>query len=386
MFSNFTVHNTVKLIFGKGSIAKLSDNIKGYKKIMLTYGGGSIMQNGVYDQVKAALGDKNVVEFGGIEANPTYETLMKGVEIARAEKVDFLLAVGGGSVVDGTKFMSAAIPYTGNDAWNDIVIPRSKFTEVTPLGAVLTLPATGSEMNYYAVISRKETKQKMGMGGPLLYPQFSILDPETTYSLPKRQIANGLADAFTHVMEQYLTYPVGAMIQDGFAETILRTLIAVAPTTLENPTDYEARANFMWAATVALNGTINNGVPTDWATHQIGHELTALHGIDHARSLAVVMPYLFRLKKDKKGPKLIQYAKNVWNLTGTDEELVDQAIAKTIEFYESIGIPTKASDYGVNEESIAEVSKRIGERGMKFGENADIGAEETRAILEMSIV
>ncbi|SOE22849.1 NADP-dependent alcohol dehydrogenase [Spirosomataceae bacterium TFI 002] len=386
MFNNFTYHNTVKLIFGKGSIDQLAKNLEPYHKIMLTYGGGSIMKNGVYDQVKKQLEGKSVVEFGGIEANPTYETLMKGVEIAKEENVDFLLAVGGGSVLDGTKFMAAAIPYTGSDAWNDIVIPRTKFSEATALGSVLTLPATGSEMNYYAVISKKETNQKMAMGAPLLYPKFSILDPETTYSLPKSQVANGLADAFTHVMEQYMTYPVGAMIQDGFAETILRTLIEVAPKTLANPTDYEARSNFMWAATVALNGWINNGVPTDWSTHQIGHELTAIHGIDHARSLAIVMPYLFELKRENKGAKLIQYAKNVWNLSGTDKELIDQAIAKTASYYESLGIPTKASEYkDFSEKTIKEVSSRLGSRGMKFGENADIGTKEVEEILKMSL-
>jgi NADP-dependent alcohol dehydrogenase len=282
--------------------------------------------------------------------------------------------------------MAAAIPYLGDDAWNDIVLQRSRFASATSLGSVLTLPATGSEMNYYAVISRKETNQKMAMGSPLLYPKFSILDPETTYSLPRKQVENGLADAFAHVMEQYMTYPVGAMIQDGFAETILRTLIEVAPKTLDNPTDYEARSNFMWAATVALNGWIDNGVPTDWATHQIGHELTAIHGIDHARSLAVVMPYLFQLRREAKGSKLIQYAKNVWNLSGTDEELINQAIAKTTSFFESLGIPTKASDYpAFNQDTIREVSARIGAMGVKFGENADIGEQETRDILKMSM-
>lgn len=282
--------------------------------------------------------------------------------------------------------MAATIPYTGEDAWSDIVLLRSKFTEAIALGSVLTLPATGSEMNYYAVVSKKETSEKMAMGSPLLYPKFSILDPETTYSLPERQIANGLADAFTHVMEQYMTYPVGGMIQDGFAETILKTLIEVAPKTLADPSDYESRSNFMWAATVALNGWINNGVPTDWSTHQIGHELTAIHGIDHARSLAIVMPYLLQLKRESKGAKLIQYAKNVWHLSGTDEELINQAIAKTAEFYESLGIPTKANAYPLfDNKTIKEVSRRFDSRGIKFGENADIGSEEVEEILKMSL-
>lgn len=385
MFNNFTFHNPVKLIFGKGTIAKLPKNIPADSKVMLTYGGGSIFKNGVYDQVKEALKGYEIVEFGGIEANPTYETLMKAVELGRKEKVDFLLSVGGGSVLDGTKFIAAAIPYEGDDPWQ-IVLGRSKFEKAVPIGDVLTLPATGSEMNYYAVISRKETNEKKGMGGPLLYPKFSILDPETTYSLPKRQVANGLADAFTHVMEQYMTYPVGAMIQDRFAEGILQTLVEVAPDAMNKENDYESRANFMWAATVALNGFINSGVPTDWTTHQIGHELTAFHGIDHARTLAVVLPHLMSYKKDKKREKLIQYGKRVWNLLGSNDEIIDAAIRKTAEFYESLGIPTKASDYeGINMNTVEKVKQRFIERGMNFGEHADIGPDDVEKILAMSL-
>lgn len=384
MFSNFTFYNPVKLIFGKGTIAQISKNIPANSKVMMTYGGGSIFKNGVYEQVKQALVGYEVVEFGGIEPNPTYETLMQAVELARAEKVDFLLAVGGGSVLDGTKFVAAAIPYQGNDAWKDVVIGKN-YTEAIPLGGVLTLPATGSEMNYYAVISKKATDEKRGMGGPLLYPKFSVLDPETTFTLPLKQVANGIADAFTHVMEQYMTYPVNAMIQDRMAEGILQTLIEVAPEALNNPTNYEARANFMWAATMALNGLINLGVPTDWATHQIGHELTAFHGIDHARTLAVVLPHLLAYKKDKKREKLVQYAKRVWNLSGTDDELVELAIQKTTEFYESLGIPTKASAYPISAETVSKVKQRFVERKMNFGEHADISPEAVEDILNRSL-
>lgn len=384
MFNNFVYQNPVKILFGKGQIAQLSKQIPTDAKILLTYGGGSIFQNGVYEQVKKALEGHNIVEFGGIEANPTYETLMQAVELGRKEQVTFLLAVGGGSVLDGTKFIAAAIPFEGDDAWQ-IVTGKEKYKTAIPLGAVLTLPATGSEMNYYAVISKKSTHEKKGMGGPLVYPKFSILDPETTYSLPPRQIANGIADAFTHVMEQYMTYPVDAQIQDRFAESVIQTLIEVAPKTLENPTDYEARANFMWAATVALNGWIGLGVPQDWATHQIGHEITAFHGVDHARTLAVVLPHLLQYKKADKRAKLIQYAKKVWNLSGTDDELVAGAIQKTGEFYESLGLPIKASEYGVNQETIEKIKQRFVERGMNFGEKADITPEVVAEILEMSI-
>ncbi len=382
--NNFQYHNPVKILFGKGQILQLSKQIPTDARIMLTYGGGSIFKNGVYDQVKSALTNREVIEFGGIEANPTYETLMQAVEIARAEKIDFLLSVGGGSVLDGTKFIAAAIPFEGADPWQ-IVANRAKITTAIPLGAVLTLPATGSEMNYYAVISKKETHEKKGMGNPLVYPQFSILDPETTYSLPPRQIANGIADAFTHVMEQYMTYPVRAEMQDRMAEAVLLTLIEEGPKMMANPTDYDAAANVMWAATLALNGLLAAGVPTDWATHQIGHELTALHGIDHARTLAVVLPHLLEIKKDVKRKKLLQYAQRVWQLSGNDDELVAGAIQKTAEFYESLGIPTKASTYNIGIDTIEKVIQRFVKRGVNFGEHADITPEVVGEILTLSI-
>ncbi|MEI7585018.1 iron-containing alcohol dehydrogenase [Runella sp.] len=382
--NNFHYFNPVKILFGKGQIAQLPKQIPADARIMLTYGGGSIFKNGVYDQVKLALTGREIVEFGGIEANPTYETLMKAVEIARTEKVDFLLSVGGGSVLDGTKFMAAAIPFTGADPWQ-IVANRAKITTAVPIGAVLTLPATGSEMNYYAVISKKETHEKKGMGNALVYPKFSILDPETTYSLPPRQIANGIADAFTHVMEQYMTYPVRAEMQDRMSEAVLLTLIEEGPKMMANPTDYDSVANVMWAATMALNGLLALGVPTDWATHQIGHELTAFHGIDHARTLAVVLPHLLEIKKESKREKLIQYAKRVWQLSGTDDELVAGAIQKTADFYESLGIPTKASAYSINADTIEKVVQRFVERGINFGEHADITPEVVGEILELSL-
>jgi NADP-dependent alcohol dehydrogenase len=381
--NNFQYHNPVRILFGKGQIAQLPTQIPATAKIMLTYGGGSIFKNGVYEQVKTALAGYQIVEFGGIEPNPTYETLMKAVAIARSEKIDFLLSVGGGSVLDGTKFIAAAVPYEG-DTWQ-LVAKRAKHATALPIGAVLTLPATGSEMNYYAVISRQETQEKYGMGNPKLYPQFSILDPETTFSLPPRQIANGIADAFTHVMEQYMTYPVRATMQDRMAEAVLLTLIEEGPKMMQNPTDYDAAANIMWAATMALNGLLAAGVPTDWATHQIGHEMTALHGIDHARTLATVLPHLLEIKKDTKREKLIQYAQHVWKCTGTDDELVGAAIQKTADFYESLQIPTKASVYNVGPDSVQEIVKRFTARGMNFGERADITPQVVGQILERSI-
>ncbi|MCA0363576.1 MAG: iron-containing alcohol dehydrogenase [Bacteroidetes bacterium] len=383
--NNFSFQNPVKVVFGKGTIAQLPKLIDKKNKIMLTYGGGSIFKNGVYVQVKKALSGFEIIEFGGIEPNPTYETLMKAVAIARQEEVDFLLPVGGGSVLDGTKFIAAAVPYEGNDEWNDIVLGAKRYSEALPIGAVLTLPATGSEMNYYAVISRTETQEKYGMGSPVLYPKFSILDPETTFSLPKTQIANGIADAFVHVMEQYLTFDQNTPIQDRFAEGVLSTLIEVAPKVLaENPA-YEDMANYMWAATVALNGWISTGVAQDWATHAIGHEITALHGIDHARTLAVVLPHLMAYKKDRKLSKIVQYGKRVWDINADADQTAELAIEKTVAFFESLGIPSKASAYGIGEETIAEIEKRFAERNQKIGEHGDISAEDIRKILEMSI-
>lgn len=352
---------------------------------MLTYGGGSIFKNGVYEQVKKALVGYNIVEFGGIEPNPTFETLMKAVEMGRSENVDFLLPVGGGSVLDGTKFIAAAVPYQGKDEWNDIVLGAKRYTGALPIGAVLTLPATGSEMNYYAVISRTETQEKYGMGSPVLYPKFSILDPETTFSLPKTQIANGLADAFVHVMEQYLTFDQNTPIQDRFAEGVLSTLIEVAPKVLKEKPKYEDMANYMWAATVALNGWISVGVAQDWATHAIGHEITALHGIDHARTLAVVLPHLMEYKKEQKLGKLVQYGKRVWDINADADQTANLAIEKTAAFFESLGIPSKASAYGIGEETIAEIEKRFAERNQKIGEHADITSADIRKILELSI-
>lgn len=380
---NFQFYNPVKIIFGKGQIAELTNEVPLDSRIMLTYGGGSIFKNGVYDQVVAALKGYKIVEFGGIEPNPSYETLMKAVEIGRKENVDFLLAVGGGSVIDGTKFIAAAIPSTG-DEW-EVIVHQNDYTSALPIGTVLTIPATGSEMNSFAVISRKDSQEKVGMGNPLLFPKFSILDPQTTFSLPQRQIANGIADAFTHAIEQYMTYPVHAVTTDVMAEAVMLTLTEEGPKMMENPSDYDAAANVMWAATIALNGLLSTGVPTDWATHQIAVELTALHGIDHARTLATIMPHLLEMKKESKREKLIQYARHVWHLRDSDDALVEAAIQKTTGFYESLGLPTKISAYGLGHETIDKIIERLEAKGENYGEHSDITPAIVRQILERSL-
>jgi len=384
--NNCTFHNPTRIYFGKGQIAKLAEAVPKEGKTLLLYGGGSIMRNGVYDQTKAALGDREVVEFGGIEANPTYETLMKAVDLACAEGVTFLLSVGGGSVLDGTKFVAAAIPYEG-DPW-DILAKKRKPTEAIPLGSVLTLPATGSEMNANSVISRIETQQKLAFSSPYVYPQFSVLDPETTFSLPSRQVANGIADTFTHVIEQYLTYPNDAPLQDRFAEGILLTLIEEGPKTMADLTDYTSRANLMWASTMALNGIIGLGVPHDWATHQIGHELTALYGIDHARTLAVVLPSLLDAQREVKGEKLLQYAERVWGITeGDTATRIDGAIAQTAAFFENLDIPSRLAAYEDVEPTTPQtVAERLKSRGaIALGERRDITPERVTSILEHSL-
>ena len=383
IMENFAFYNPVKILFGKGQIANIAQEIPADAKILVTYGGGSIKSNGVYEQVKAALAGHNFLEFGGIEPNPHLETLLKAVELIRAEGINFLLAVGGGSVLDGTKFIAAAVNFVG-DPW-DILAKHTPVKSALPFGTVLTLPATGSEMNTNSVVTKWETQEKLFFASPLVFPKFSVLDPETTYSLPPRQIGNGIVDAFTHVVEQYLTYPANAPLQDRWAESILQTLIEEGPKTLANPDDYASRANVVWAATLALNGLIGAGVPQDWTTHMIGHELTALHGLDHAQTLAVVLPSTLTVKRDRKREKLLQYADRVWGLVdGTEESRIDGAIQKTRDFFESVGVRTHLSDYGVGLDVIPVISDRFEKRGfIALGEHQDVTPKVVEQILAL---
>ncbi len=381
---NFEYQNPVKIIFGKDSIPKIADEVPKSSKILMTYGGGSIKKNGVYEQVKNALAGYELLEFGGIEPNPHYETCMKAIELVKNEKVDFLLSVGGGSVLDATKFIAAGALYEGNDPWDFFKYRYEiEVQEALPIGAVLTLPATGSEMNGNTVVTRVSTQEKMAFGSPKVMPRFSVLDPECVFSLPDRQVANGIADAFVHVIEQYLTFPVNSPLQDRFAEGILLTLIEEGPKVLENRNDYDAAANFMWSATMALNGLIGAGVPQDWATHMIGHELTAFHGIDHARTLAIVLPGMMHIKRESKKEKLLQYGERIWNIKqGTEKERIDQAISKTVQFFNSLGIPCTLPEYDVPAGTINKISERFQSRNSKLGEKQDIGYKEVETILE----
>lgn len=379
---NFEYQNPVKIIFGKGEITKVGQNIPEGSKILLTYGGGSIFKNGVYEQVKSSIKGFEVIEFGGIEPNPHYETLMKAVEIAKNEKITFLLSVGGGSVLDGTKFIAAAALYTKADPWH-ILSRQAPVKEALPIGAVLTLPATGSEMNGNSVVTKVETTEKLSFSSPKVLPVFSILDPEVIFSLPERQVANGIVDSFVHVIEQYLTFPVNSPIQDRFAESILQTLIEEGPKVLANRNDYESAANLMWSSTMALNGLIGAGVPQDWATHMIGHELTAFHGIDHARTLAIVLPGVMHIKREQKKNKILQLGERVWGIIdGNADERIDLTIRKTVDFFESVGIPTRLPEYQVGTETIEMICERFTKRGYQVGEKANVGPAEIRLILE----
>lgn len=383
---NFEFQNPTKIIFGRDQISKLATEIPQGAKVMLLYGGGSIKTNGIYEQVNKALKGFDVIAFGGIPANPEYEVLLQALNIIKTEQVDFMLAVGGGSVIDGVKFLSAAALYDGDTPW-DILKNSIRTFKGLPFGTVLTIPATGSEMNSGAVITRKETQEKLSMGGPGLFPVFSILDPQVIASIPKRQLANGITDAFTHVLEQYMTYPIEAFLQDRFAESIMQTLIEIAPRVMENPADYEAAANFMWSCTMALNGLIQKGVPTDWAVHAIGHELTALFGIDHARTLAVIAPSHYRFNFESKKEKLAQYGSRVWGLTEADTDaLAKAAIARTEAFFHSLEIDTKLSEYTQQYEGTAEkIEQRFNERGwLGLGEHKKLAPADVAQIVTMS--
>lgn len=385
--NNFELYNPTNLIFGTGQIEKLAVLIPKNSKILLAFGGGSILKNGIYDKVKTALNGFEIVEFGGIEPNPHFETLMQAVAIVKEEKINFILAVGGGSVIDGVKFISAAANFEGNPI--EILQKRILFKDVStviPFGTVLTLPATGSEMNSGAVVTIAATQEKLTLGGSALFPKFSICDPAVITSLPIRQLQNGVIDAYVHVLEQYLTYPHDGFLQDRIAEGILETLIQVGPSVVENPTDYALASNFMWCCTMALNGLIQKGVPSDWATHMIGHELTALYGIDHARTLAIIGPNLYRVMFETKKQKLAQYGKRIFNLSGSEDEIAEEAIKKTIAFYETMGMPVRLSDSEKNFEKTADfIVNRFKERGWTaMGEKQNITLEKVKTIVEMS--
>ena len=408
---NFEYQNPTKILFGKGQIAKISQEIPSDARILLIYGGGSVITNGTMDMVKKALVGRNISEFGGIEPNPDYDTLMQAVQRVKKERINYLLAVGGGSVIDGTKFISAASCWELGDPWEILRNQGKGIRTVIPFGCVLTLPATGSEMNHHAVISRKTRQitlpsasgssessgavsihsrvdnEKLAFSSDKVFPQFAVLDPVVTFTLPKTQIANGITDAFCHVMEQYLTYPVNANLQDRFAESILLTLLDDGVKSYHQPEDYDSRANLMWCATMALNGLIGAGVPQDWSTHAIGHELTALFGLAHAQTLAIALPATMHVRRHEKKEKLLQYADRVWGIRGENpDDVIQQAISKTVAFFESIGLPSKLSAYNISADQLSEVSAKLLKHGMTgIGEHSSVTLEVCEEILNSAL-
>jgi NADP-dependent alcohol dehydrogenase len=382
---NFTFHNPTKIIFGEGQIAALDAEIPHDARVLITSGGGSIKSNGVLAQVQAALGERAWFVFSGIEPNPAYETLMQAVAMAREKDIDFLLAVGGGSVIDGTKFIAAALKFEG-EPW-DILEKQAQVHDAMPFGSVLTLPATGSEMNSGGVISHRARGDKLAFNSEATYPRFSVLDPTTTYSLPPGQIANGVVDAFVHIVEQYLTYPVGASVQDRFAEGLLITLTEVGPQALAEPRNYGVRANLMWTATLALNGLIGAGVPQDWATHMLGHEITALHGLDHAQTLAIVLPAMLSVRREEKREKLLQYAERVWNITrGSEDDRIAGAITATRVFFERLSVGTRLRDYDIGGSTIGTLVAKLEEHGMTaLGERGGVTPDVARKVYQMAV-
>jgi NADP-dependent alcohol dehydrogenase len=386
---NFEFYNPTRVVFGKGTLPKLDKLVPADANVLITYGRGSAKKSGLIDRVKTILGNRKVHEFGGIEPNPQYETLVKALEIVHKEKIDFLLAVGGGSVIDGTKFIGLSACYEGDNRdlfkYGQRPIPLDVVTKTMPLGTVLTLPAAGSEMNDCAMISYQHGKKCVLT--EVLFPRFSILDPTLTFTLPKIQVANGVVDAFVHVTEEYLTYPVAGMLQDRMAEGILQTLIEIGETTVNEPENYDARANLIWCATVAVNRIVSAGVPQDWATHMIGHELTVLFGIDHGQSLAPILPALLDVRRQKKHAKLLQYAERVWHINqGSEKEKIDLAIEKTRKFFESLGIKTRLSEYGVGADKIPALVEQLRIHGMdKLSETEDQTLDISKKILEKAL-
>ncbi len=374
---NFEFYNPVHVVFGKETVAQLPVLLPRNTRIMLLYGGGSIKKNGSYDQTIKALQGFDFIEYGGVEPNPRYLTCMRAVEVVRKSNIGFILAVGGGSVVDAAKFIAAAALYREGDPWHILQnTGTSPLKDALPLGCIITLPATGSEMNCSAVISRQATHEKLHFADPKVFPRFSIIDPQFTYTLPERQTANGIIDSMVHVIEQYITYDVNTPLQDRMAEGIIKTLIEIGPYVMDNPSDYDARANIFWCSSMALNGMLSCGVIQDWTTHKLGHELTARYNLDHARTLAIILPAVLRYERRNKAEKILQYGREIWGIDDENlEDAIDEAIYRTEEFFHSLKVPTRLADYKIDPmEAAVAIRQRFETRETILGENADIDA------------
>lgn len=363
--NNFTFHNPTKIVFGKGAIERLPKLLPEQATILLAYGGGSIQRNGIYDTVVSLLKGYKVVPFGGIEANPDVATLKEAIALGKREGVTFVLAVGGGSVIDGSKLIAAGI-LSPKDPWQ--IVLEHKVDKALPLASVLTVPATGSEMNAGAVISNRATQEKFSFQG--YHPVFSILDPTYAYTLSYHQIACGIADSFVHVCEQYLTYPGQSALMDRMAEGVLLNIIDIAKDQQKlKERDYATYCEYMLSATFALNGFVGMGVEQDWLTHMIGHEITALTDTTHGASLAMLYPAVLRVLIQEKGAKIAQMGRRIWRLENHNEEtLIRQTIECIAEFFRSLGLAASLAEAHIQPEIAQEITQRIERRGIVFGE------------------
>ena len=381
---SFTLYNPTKLVFGAGSASKISELVPTKARVLLVYGGGSVKKNGAYDQTIKALGKRKVVEFSGIEPNPEYETCLKAVEVIKKNKLNFIIALGGGSVIDACKFIASATLFKGKNPWSILTSYGTNIKEALPIGTVLTIPATGSEMNPNSVISRRATVEKLAFASDLVFPQFSILDPTFTLTLPEKQISNGVVDAFVHVMEQYCTMPADAPIQDRFAESILSTLIEEGPKALKNKDDFTVRANIMFAATMALNKLICVGVPEDWSTHGIGHEITAVYGLDHAQTLAIVLPKILKYKSAQKGEKIVQLGKRVFGINEKSKKVaIEKTIDAIVKFFKKMKMKTELSQYGIGKDAPEKIADNFAKNNTAIGEHHDITRDDIVKILSL---
>lgn len=362
--NNFELNNPTKIVFGTDSMNRISDLIRPFgNKVLITYGGGSVKKNGIYEKVVSQLKDFEIREFGGIEPNPRVETIRKAREENKDFNPDFILAVGGGSVIDGTKLLASSMYYSG-DPWDFLVKNDSEPQKYVPFGVVLTLSATGSEMNNGSVITNWETHEKLLFGREQTYPVFSILDPQNTYSVPKDQTAYGIIDAFSHVLEQYIVNSKNTPLQDRFSEGILLTLIENSKNVLDDPKDYIARANIMFSACMALNNLISSGTNQDWATHNIGDEISAFYDIPHAGGLAIITPRWMDVVKKDKATKIIQFGKRIWQLSGTDEQVIEGAIKKTYDFFSSLGVKMSFKEWNIDNKYFDLIVERLAKKGI----------------------
>jgi alcohol dehydrogenase YqhD (iron-dependent ADH family) len=387
---NFVFHNPTKLIFGKGTLPSLKEEVPKYgKKVLLVYGGGSIKRNGIYEETMKYLReiDAEVFELPGVEPNPRLSTVHKGVEICKKENIELLLAVGGGSVIDATKAIAVGAKYDG-DVW-DIITKKAEVKDALPLGTVLTLAATGSEMNSGSVITNWETQEKLGWGSPYSFPKFSILDPTHTFTVPRDQTVYGIVDMMSHALEHYFSLAPNVPYNERMVESLLTTVIETAPKLLEDLQNYEYRETIMFCGTMALNGVINQGMRGDWATHGIEHAVSAVYDIPHGGGLAIIFPNWIRYNLDVTTPKMKQLAIRVFNVDSTgksDRQIAEEGIDRLRQFWNSIGAPSRLADYNIDDSKLELMAeKAVSPAGGSLGRFKELTKRDVLEILKMCL-